>query len=103
MIPANELRIGNKVLRIKTNTFFTIIPIDISTIANGDLAVTGIPLTPEILGKCKNIDNFPYELFWNGREYHIALENGDWVFIKSLHHFQNITFALTGTELEINL
>lgn len=116
MIAANELRIGNKVLRTKNNSLFTITAIDISTIANGDLSVTGIPLTPEILEQCgfkkshqgyMELSRDEFNLAFDETGLDIAINGNDIAntlsHIKYLHQLQNLYFALTGTELEINL
>lgn len=96
MIKANELRRGNWILEGGK-------PIRVDEIRHwyfGD--AEPIELSPELLRKV-DVSNFPFELFYVGGRYHIALENGSWVFIESLHQFQNLYFDLTGEELIINL
>ena len=76
-----------------------------------------IPLTEEILLKCGFVEKhkwFYKENFILGytttddnlqAEYKFAGVEGDWkmIDIKYLHQLQNLYFALTGQELEINL
>lgn len=120
MIQANELRIGNYVKLngriMKPNAEL------MSLIITGEtIDPMPIPLTPEILEKCgleKTTDN--------PNEYFIRLNNGidrlmvsnnsvgiivfgskvltSWYnHIKSLHQLQNLYFALTGEELNVQL
>ena len=72
-----------------------------------------IPLTEEILLKCgfiiDSINNFEKYPFTIQKSNHYVTDflfykNGDsGVVIKYLHQLQNLYFALTGKELEINL
>jgi hypothetical protein len=108
MIQANECRIGNclhdrhgNVIRIQ-NGFFYIVQ-DPKRLDD----YSPIQLTPEILEKCG---------FWKGN--FAGLVNGDFIWslgvlsiregayfisCQYLHQIQNIFFALTGTELEVNI
>lgn len=118
---ANELRIGNLVMYNDQNTGLipTPVQIDISDlilIQNGvnECVYNPIPLTPEILEKAgfKNRYNkncFLYKDKIGGWEYQF---NGD-IFsvgeqviknrLQYLHQLQNLYFALTGEELNIDL
>lgn len=122
MIKANELRIGNFVLWDNEDIY------SIKGIGNNGVRFNNdhgqfrlnkriypIPLTPEILEKAGfegNRTGFyhspngkPYSLYLNN-EQEVFLYFGDYdtnIKIKHLHHLQNLYFALTGTELEINL
>jgi hypothetical protein len=84
----------------------------------GQLWCKPIPLTEEILLKCGfekssnlffcNINNFSYlkanAYGCNGNfGYCISDEKEIYVEVKYLHHLQNLTHALTGEELEVNL
>jgi hypothetical protein len=113
MIKANELRLGNWV---KGNGYYKIEFIDHQT--DG---YEPIPLTPEILEKCgfeksKGYIDFNLEitnnhlLNYSDEELSVFVnsqnEHGYEAFItpcKHLHQLQNLYFALTGSELEINL
>lgn len=83
------------------------------------IEIRPIPLTEELLKKCgfqqRPIRNDSYSLclqefciYRNEDTCHFELPNeyggtGSYVEIKSLHQLQNLYFALTGEELEINL
>lgn len=70
-----------------------------------------VPLTDEILIKCgfsKNENTYYHELFiCNNGTLRILADNyrttGKDVKIKSLHQLQNLYFALTGKELDLNI
>lgn len=127
-ISANELRIGNWVLYQGQFKIVRYIQIDrIGSIKKNLQPQTillskchGIPLTEEILLKC----GFEYsEPFPNIRcilikdNFEIGLDGDDFslnqmsvrinkaiiIKVKYLHQLQNLYFALTGQELEINL
>ena len=131
MIQANELRIGNLVLSNnplyrkdwlgKVLSVLEIKDESVSVVAIDELpyAFTGgqflkyidpIPLTEEILLKCGfsspingwyTSPNKTLEFGFNGEGKLILM---DWFLeITSLHQLQNLYFALTNTELEINL
>lgn len=79
---------------------------DISDIENGYKERQGFPLTPEILVKA----GFIYLAGqWNWNSIALHIEKKYFIYlhshriIKYLHELQNLTFALTGKELEINL
>jgi hypothetical protein len=116
---ANELRIGNWYQNHK-GEYQQITPRFFSSLAGGlsweDQKAAGyselsgyfhpIPLSPEILEKCGFKDEYG-----NGRYYFDGFEyyNGKLWFrtaeikIQYLHQLQNLYFALTGEELEVNL
>lgn len=117
MIKANELRIGNFIKNFK-NEIHCVKEIRVDYWSNkpGSFQTfsfeksNGIPLTPEVLEKC-GFDE-------NGKLNHfkIGYDNDDFVKaqmsvqfqdtmikVKYLHQLQNLYFALTGNELEINL
>lgn len=72
-----------------------------------------IQLTEEILAKAGfhlNKDRSKYAM--TGKWYHIVENNGEFVFrglgasvvvVKTLHHLQNLYYALTGEELEVKI
>lgn len=115
MVKANELRIGNYV---KTDTD-TIVPIrggGINAIETNQLSVKPIPLTPEILEKCGFVK---HGHAWNngqGNSLHYCAEDHCLqiaVFgptfvpiafdVYYLHQLQNLYYALTGEELNVQL
>ena len=106
MIQANELRIGNWVYSQMIDG-----PFQISNLTTDyDPLCKPIPLTEEILLKCGfsspingwyTSPNKTLEFGFNGEGKLILM---DWFLeITSLHQLQNLYFALTNTELEINL
>lgn len=116
MIQANELRIGNWILadlglpslmphKISCGDFR-----DLGTEKLKEDMLTPIQLTEEILLKCGfsspingwyTSPNKTLEFGFNGEGKLILM---DWFLeITSLHQLQNLYFALTNTELEINL
>jgi len=119
MINANELRIGNKVLNVD-NDIVTITEIrDEFYLGDGRglyyFTSNGIPLTHDILEKC-GFEKMPlvsykrwckynptFYLQLSKRYYYVVgykhYPNG----IQHLHQLQNLYFALTGQELEVNL
>ena len=119
MIQANELRIGNWILWNMPGG--SIQPILVASIPLDDDNYSPIPLTTEILEKAgfeKDEDYTTHEgkmyvsfnlpdgttidkLGDNDFEYHVW-DNYE-KHIKYLHQLQNLYFALTGEELEINL
>lgn len=75
-----------------------------------------IPITPEILEKCGfeywTLDHDctdPNDAYWVHKKMKFAINNIKWtvqkldVKLSYLHQLQNLYFALTGEELEINL
>ncbi len=114
MIKANELRIGNWLSVQYPDGIIG--SVQISFIDNEDIEeYEPIPLTPEILEKCDRIplvynkeyfikSNPSFSIFYNSRKWQLKhSENELPVFIEYLHQLQNLYFALTGTELEINI
>ena len=117
---ANELRIGNwinylgKPKKCSLNTIYAI-----SRIVGDSAVYRPIPLTSEILAKCKNFGRTTIQdedSFFNGDN--ILLRIADWglfmhsevdgsVFfvrrLKYLHELQNAYFCITQTELTIDL
>ena len=102
---ANELRIGNWVLskdgrHIQMNRdMFGVVPL-----------LTPIPLTPEVLEKCKGFekDKSGDYVFLNYYKIQRILKGYIWAYgfssaycveLKYLHQLQNLIFALTGEEL----
>lgn len=119
MIQANELRIGNWLIDIKFGSyirfksFFGLCNVE----ANPDL-YNPIPLTPEILEKAGfelrkeygtsiEIDYKLYPLYvkfeHNGGLLITIHEYSSCSHVKYLHQLQNLYFALTGEELQIDL
>ena len=119
MIPANELRLGNKILKLAGY----VVEVDIDTlirIKRSPQFYKPIPLTPEVLEKCgfeNDISvgvwlkkNRPVELtsiaIWdkgNDVPYKFCMHDNKPFPIHSLHQLQNLYFALTGEELTVNL
>lgn len=131
MIQSNELRIGNYVYRTNKHTKEKIIMqltasciLDISSNGiNSSFIYEPIQLTEEILLKCgfEERINSSMVKFWNKNNFtiyheyykHNVVDNLEWFFLSSadfdrlriysLHQLQNLYFALTNQELEINL
>lgn len=110
---ANELQIGNWI-ELKNSGFIKIEADNIGDIVNNEAIFEPIPLTPEILKKCgfvkKWLDNgdtircWDYEL----NEFHLHVLGDDMITfmtrkINYVHQLQNLYFALTGGELNIQL
>lgn len=128
MISAHELRIGNWINVGNVNIPRQVSLISDTYLCLkgnvGNYAIETfdpIPLTPDILEKAGFVDD--KHLHWleysiNGRVSYLSLTCGNyqWVYtnqladlekypvirIKHLHQLQNLYFALTGVELEIN-
>lgn len=123
MIKVNELRIGNWVERAAGMMQVTGITEEGVHFSDGDIEdfkyPIPIPLTPEILEKCgcvKDENNLQIELgarmrLWfndgNPAEMDIIQDGKHISFkcahIKYLHQLQNLYFALSGNELNIDL
>lgn len=126
MLKANELRVGNKIMQhwdyddVGPNShevIHTIEPYECMLLFEKDI-YSPIPLTPEILEKCgfENRSASTDYLFSLG-DIHIGGsqkrflpsywgESGLEAYgneLKYLHQLQNIYFALTGEELQVNL
>jgi hypothetical protein len=124
---ANELRIGNCVILNSANDYskpieHTLDAIDISVCVIDEKRFSPIPLTHKILVKCgfeNKSKTTDYHFFINSYGCDINIggarksmypcimgECGLEAFgneLKYLHQLQNLYFALTGTELEVNL
>ena len=103
----NELRIGNLVLSGKDEIVVYNIHEDCINYAHAQGAdegysiesLTGIPLTEGRLRKF-DLSNFLFTVFGdNNRGFHIAIDGDHWIFIKYVHTFQNLYFALCNEEL----
>ena len=130
---ANELRIGNWVMYNDQNTEpmprpVKIIVTDLILIYEGvkECVYAPIPLTPEILVKC-GFSGHLYKPQYIGKDvpsegmttdfvltkplymgewqdfYAFGYDDFRFTKIEHLHQLQNLYFALTGTELEVNL
>ena len=111
MIQANELRIYNWVYNSTTKENMLVYPMMIAQLSRLEkdgghsVNIHPIPLTEEILLKCG------FKIRKDGKLYHdtLSLYEADFIFniksgiIKNLHQLQNLYFALTGQELEVNL
>lgn len=114
MIKANELRIGNLV-EGKDGVILPVVAFAVEAV-NGDnrFGFNPIPLTPEILEKCGfekngcfyNVDNFQLMYGYTreeGKFFHFCLDEiVAFPPFKYLHELQNLYFALTGKELNVN-
>ncbi len=120
MIAANELRIGNLVETVidkdSIGYIYGYTQVD-SLIANFEVDANPIPLTHEILIKC-GFDEWSTENYrlrksltkngWSSKfnyylpYFYLSTYTGS-VTIKYLHQLQNLYFALTGEELNIQL
>ena len=114
MIQANELRIGNVISRdfvvvelLRECARIELIDKSVSdkTFLVKYSGLEPTPITEEILLKCG------FKIRKDGKLYHetLSLYEADFIFnsksgiIKNLHQLQNLYFALTGQELEVNL
>lgn len=125
MIQANELRIGNWV-ELNGNYFkvFSSInhlgvdldseKLDKHMMFAGIDAIKPIPLTEEIFLKCDLLKSISSPIYnFINTDYHVYIkDSGEFVFrglgasivkVEHLHQLQNLFFALTGKELNINL
>lgn len=122
MINANELRIGNFIMVVDEDSSVRVTGIWDEVVKykeSGEVAgrLKPIPLSPEILEACgfektKRSDQFKLEDIiigaWEENEFVFLRTDGYDVFprmplIRYLHQLQNLYFALTGKELQINL
>lgn len=127
MINAEELRIGNYFYYGKHNIVGTFSTLEYrrldGLLINGQIPeehLTPIPITPEILEKCGfeeeitedityyHPSGFFFFQIWDRENkkhdyYGIKLMNKFIVRLDCLHQLQNLYFALTGAELEINI
>lgn len=109
MIQANELRIGN--WYDHNGSYRQVTPNTIEEVWEGErIYVNPIPLTPEILEKCgfEKYDRFLYRLkngwHWISVDTNSLYIHGKQVvLIDYLHQLQNLYFALTGKELNVQL
>jgi len=114
MIQANELRIGNWYNQF--GNFHQVTPTVIESLSiapETQLWFRPIPLTPDILEKCgfeKNPIVGQSKKYWyklGELSYNESHEGwwfrGPFIDIQFLHQLQNLYFALTGTELTVNL
>ena len=112
---ASELRIGNKIKNIK-GTEFNVLPEDFLEINANPDNYQGIPLTEEWLlkfGCTKETDTAPGigDFSWYEKEelghdinffsHGVGIIGITHKYMKYVHEFQNLYFALTGKELEI--
>ena len=120
MIQANELRIGNYIYDVHNRVA------NIVTIGNGTIRLSSknyhydsfncsdinpIPLTEDILLKCgkKELDLFIIGDYYYSKGSLLMSSYNDGepdIFlakVDTLHHLQNIIFALTGEELNVEL
>lgn len=111
MIKANELRIGNIIMAGGKVTVCEVE--DIAKCKRSPALRHGIPLTPEILEKAGFGHNGNLHVY---KDFEAGYNNDDFMYgqhsvrikkslivkIKHLHQLQNLYFALTGEELNIN-
>jgi len=108
MIAANELRIGNWVNINGVNLFLTP-ELFCLVVTKQIVSHKPIPLTPEVLRDCgfekigvTREENDLYQIICGERKFtleKVASFFYESVRVDSLHHLQNIIFALTQTEL----
>jgi len=122
-IAANELRIGNWVSygdnKFKKVDFGVLIEIHQQSLATHNdygIRIQPIPLTSEILEKCGFIKNDidvystieinDFEIQENENVFRFSVNDGEYNLgkeIKFVHQLQNLYFALTGEELNIDI
>lgn len=116
---SNEIRIGNWVYE-HNDILLKIEADDIPYIHANSRLISPIPITPEVLEKCGfkkiyytglGLYEYHHPDLWNsldsvGGGWNIEDNRCGWVLkqhIKYVHQLQNLFFALTGEELNINL
>lgn len=121
MIKANELRIGNWYKGVSRDLLLQADARMITQLSEGILVAQPIPLTEEILFKCGFVNSnrgyFEKRVMQRGK-INISFKKGVLEFLElgtsnnylfgdmrkiNLHQLQNLYFALTCDELEINL
>jgi hypothetical protein len=116
MMDAKELRIGNCIFSHDVNMNVSIAAGGIEDVEKNPERYNPIPLTPEILEKCgfeRQVDENSEDCFYipiseTFLEIRIT-DKTSWIGevylpeTKYVHQLQNLYFALTGEELEINL
>lgn len=119
MIKANELRIGNWVRDTwqddQINNIIELNALEFSVrVCKGNCnKLEPIPLTPEVLKACGCTQGEDKEMWRNSQGVWLTQRhNTDMFFvigfrfghyIKYLHEYQNVVYAFTGEELEINM
>lgn len=111
MVNVKELRIGN--IAFVINCAPVVITADhIKSIANGDVDYSPLPLTPEWLERCGFVDEVGYWKYQGEPGFVLLKDNEEGLYIgnpvrtyvKTVHHLQNLYFALTeGVELNVKL
>ena len=112
-IHANELRIGNligcdgNILVVEKIDVQNNIGYGLFEKSKGQHVNSGnkyfIEFTENWVKRAVNLDIFHFEIYGDDTcGFHIDLD-GAWLFIKYLHDFQNLFFALTRQELELKL
>lgn len=106
MIGISELRIGNWVT---APAFVEPFKVDLLTFHQADF-IEPIPLTPEILEKCgfvhtvgNNYETINFRVWLESTGTYIFFERKIRLRLDYLHQLQNLYYALTNTELKINL
>ena len=114
IIRENELRIGNHFIGYDGKEFQWLLS-DFNILFTGvdvdELIKSPIPLTPEVLESC-GFEVFPwgyvkksskdFGVRINLRSFNYDVSGNSPVKIEYLHQLQNLYFALTGEELEVN-
>lgn len=114
---ARELRIGNYIRHIKSGKIHTVHVIEWEDILCKTPTNEGVPLTEEILLKCgfDKYSDHSNEITYLSKDagYFIQVYDNSVYFglnyedyrkeVKYLHQLQNLYFALTSEELEVNL
>lgn len=115
MVKVNELRLNNLFVQAGSNFVETVTFETFELLSRGAIKVVGIPLTEEWLlklgfekcgddGEYFSISQFPFELLNQGDSFSVFDTGGLKVAnIKCVHQLQNLYFALTENELQINL